>query len=106
MTYPHLLWVVNGILWCVWWYAQLVFWYVLRKKDYSLYESIGGPKDLLLDISVWKQGKTFLFFLKGRHRRLPDRGLGIIGDISLLAGIAFCVSLVASVLLLAIGVSP
>lgn len=86
--YP-ILFVTNFIFGCVWMYFQFAFWKALRRENPSLYVEIGGPDNLLLDVSIWKLGKTLAFLLRGKHRRLPVRSLRITGEILLGSAVGF-----------------
>jgi len=75
------LFIVNFVLGCFWMYFQFAFWRALKNYDPEQYRNIGGPENLLLGVSVWNLGRTFLFLLRGQHRALPVKSLRIMGSI-------------------------
>ena len=75
------LFVINFIAGSLWMLFEFEFWRSLKRTDEALYQRMGFPRNLYLDISLWTMGRTFLFLLRRRHLQLPQQSLRVIGTI-------------------------
>ena len=87
-VYP-ILFVASFVSGCFWMYFQFAFWRAVKEHHPDTYERMSGPRNLLLDISLWSIWGSFLFLLKGEHHRFPRKSLRIMGSIVFWSLIAF-----------------
>lgn len=81
-------------------FFQAQFWRRMKEILPDVYDEIGGPRSMILDISLWRMWSTYRYILSGAHRKLGDKKLQVIGDIVLFSAPMFFFSFIAALIVM------
>jgi len=91
------LFLVQGALWSVLTLAYGYLWREMKSRYPQRFQEMGAPESLVTDFTVHRIWTSYRYLLRGGHRTLPEKSLRVAGDLVVVIGPLWLITLTALV---------